>query len=64
MEKRNLVPHAEAAKVLRWAGLPRERIDAVLRDLPDPIDIERDANALAKHGVSRESLIARMGGSP
>jgi hypothetical protein len=36
----------------------------VLRHLPDPIDTERDANALAEYGVSRGSLIDRMGGSP
>ena len=64
MEKRLLVSHAEAEKILRRAGFHQEQIDDVLRDLPDPIDIERDGDALVKHGVSRGQLMDRIGGSP
>jgi hypothetical protein len=64
MEKRHLIAHAEAERILRRAGYSQEGIEEVLRHLPDPIDTERDANALAEYGVSRGSLIDRMGGSP
>ena len=64
MEKRLLFSHAEARQILLRAGFHEERIDGVLRDLPDPIDIERDGGALVKHGVSREQLMDRLGGSP
>jgi hypothetical protein len=64
MERRRLVSHAEAEQVLRRAGLSEERIDEVLGQLPDPIDTERDADALFKHGLTAERLMDRMGGSP
>lgn len=35
-----------------------------MRQLPDPIDSERDAETLAKYGITAEVLIDRMGGSP
>lgn len=59
-----MLSHAEAKEILRRAGFHQEHIDDVLRDLPDPIDIELDADALVKHPVSREQLIDRIGGSP
>lgn len=64
MEKRQLISHAEAKQILRRAGYSQERIDDVLRHLPDPIDTERDREAVFKLGVSRGNLIDRMGGSP
>lgn len=64
VENRHLISHAEAEKILRRAGYPPARIEEALRHLPDPIDLERDANELAKYGVSRGRLIERMGGSP
>jgi hypothetical protein len=64
MEKRLIFSHAEAEQILRRAGFHQEQIDDVLGDLPDPIDIERDGDALVKHGVSREQLMDRLGGSP
>lgn len=36
----------------------------MLRDLPDPIDRERDGGALFKLGLSADQLMDRMGGSP
>jgi hypothetical protein len=41
--ERYLVSHAEAAKPLRRAGYSEERIQELLRGLPDPIDSERAA---------------------
>lgn len=64
MEKSDLVSHADAKQILRRAGYSPEQIEDVLRHLPDPIDLERDAEALFKLGVSRGALIDRMGGSP
>ncbi len=64
MQERQLISHAEAERILRKAGYPQERIADVLRQLPDPIDTDRDGEALFKLGVSRGSLIERMGGSP
>ena len=64
MEKRQLTSHSEAKQILRRAGYSPERIDDVVRHLPDPIDTERDGEALFKLGVSRGTLMDRMGGSP
>ena len=43
-----LISHAECEQILRRAGFSEERIEELLRDLPDPIDTERDADALSK----------------
>ena len=59
-----MIPHAEAAQVLRHAGYSQDRIREMLRDLPDPIDPERDGVALFKLGLSADELMDRMGGSP
>ena len=64
MEKRRLISHTEAADTLRRAGYSRERIQELLRDLPDPIDTERDGIALVKRGMSAGELMDRMGASP
>ena len=64
MEKRQLISHGEARRMLRRAGYPQDRIDDVLRHLPDPIDPERDGEAIFKLGVPRDTLMDRMGGSP
>jgi hypothetical protein len=64
METRQLISHTEAKQILRRVGYSQERIDDVLRQLPDPIDTERDAEAVFKLGVSRDTLMDRLGGSP
>lgn len=64
MAKKRVVPHSEAEQILRRAGYPAELIEKMMRDLPDPIDTERDAETLSKHGVSAEALMDRMGASP
>jgi hypothetical protein len=58
------ISHADAAQVLRRAGYSPERIEELLRDLPDPIDAERDSVALVQRGMSPGELMDRMGGSP
>jgi hypothetical protein len=64
MQDRQSLSHAEAAQILRRAGYSQERINEMLRQLPDPIDTERDGDALLRFGVSRGILMDRMGGSP
>ena len=66
MEERRLSSHAEAAQVLRKAGYSQERIQEVLRELPDPIDIdsERNVETFFKHGITYARLMDQMGGSP
>jgi hypothetical protein len=56
--------HEEAARVLRRAGYSDEFIHEVLSQLPDPIDLERDQQILARYGLTAERLMDRMGGSP
>ena len=34
------------------------------RVLPDPVDADRVSTWWAQHGLSRDELISRMGGSP
>jgi hypothetical protein len=64
MEQPGLVSRAEIDRVLRRAGIPPKQIEEALRRLPDPLD-ERDCAALERQfGISRESLMDRMGGSP
>jgi hypothetical protein len=59
-----LYSHAEAEDALRRAGYSQELIEDVLRDVPDPIDADRDAEAFLKHGLTVDALTDRMGGSP
>lgn len=64
MEPRKSIAHAEAEQTRRRAGYRQERIEDVLRQLPDPIDTQRDAEALFRLGVSGGALTSDMGGSP
>jgi hypothetical protein len=64
VDYRRVFSHAEVERTLRRAGYSQEQIDDLLRDLPDPVDSERDAETLLKHGVSMGGLMDRMGGSP
>lgn len=59
-----MLSHAQATQILRRAGYDPERIEDLLRDLPDPIDIDRDGDVLVKRGIDRDQLNDRMGGSP
>jgi hypothetical protein len=51
-------------RILRTAGVPEETIKATDEHLQDPIDLKRDAVFLVRHGLDREQLMSRMGGSP
>jgi hypothetical protein len=59
------VSHAEAEYVLRRTGLSQQQVSDLLRKFPDPIDLERDGEALFhEYGISRDWLRDQMGGSP
>jgi hypothetical protein len=62
--QRRIMPRAHLAQVLRRAGYPATRAKAVLCDLPDPIDFDRDGQILFKRGVSLGRLTDARGGSP
>jgi len=44
-------------------GLP-ELAEEALRDLPDPVDIDQVGIWGMQHGITRDDVISRMGGSP
>ncbi|HWC78531.1 MAG TPA: hypothetical protein VG756_01085 [Pseudonocardiaceae bacterium] len=48
---------------LRRMGMP-QAADEAARVLPDPVDLGQAAAFCEKHGMSRDQLIDRMGGSP
>jgi hypothetical protein len=50
--------------VLRRAHIPEETIKLANEQLHDPVDEERDGTFLVRHGLDRDELISRMGGSP
>jgi hypothetical protein len=49
--------------ILRVAGLP-DLADEALRVLPDPVEYDYAARFLAQHGITKDELISRRGGSP
>ena len=49
---------------LHTAGVPKDTIKATDEQLQDPIDLERDALFLVRHGLDPGQLMDRMGGSP
>ena len=48
---------------LRRIGYPQEA-DEALRDLPEQIDLQQLEEFGDRHGISRDELVSRMGGSP
>ena len=38
--------------------------DEASRDLPDPVDVDQLVPWMLQHGLSRDEMISRMGGSP
>lgn len=49
--------------MLRKAGF-REAADEAMRELPDPVDLDYVQEWGRRHGITRDDLISRMGGSP
>jgi hypothetical protein len=50
--------------VLLRAGVPEETMRALDADLPDPVGITDAANILGRYGITLDSVISAMGGSP
>jgi hypothetical protein len=48
---------------LRRAGFP-EAAEEAMRNLPDPVDFDYVVAWGMRHGITRDDLISRMGGSP
>jgi hypothetical protein len=48
---------------LRRLGFP-ELADEALRELPDPVDDDQLEAWTTRHGLTRDDVIDRMGGSP
>ncbi len=48
---------------LRRMGF-EQAADEALRSLPDDIDLEQLQEFGNRHGISRDELVSRMGGSP
>ena len=64
MSRPRTLDKADALAVLRRTGTSEETIEALDAALGDPVDLDRDAELLARHGITREHLVERMGGSP
>ena len=58
-----LMTKHEIIRMLRNAGLEHVAEEAE-RSLPDEVDLERAAEFGLRHGITRDELISRMGGSP
>ena len=50
--------------VLLRAGVPEQTMRALDADLPDPVGITDAANILGRYGITLDSVISAMGGSP
>ena len=53
----------EVVKLLQRAG-ESEAAEEANRSMPDPVDLEDAAKFGERYGITRDSLISRMGGSP
>jgi hypothetical protein len=58
------ISKADAVRVLQRVGIPAARIDEILRELPDPIDLDHAEPVFARYGVTHEGLMNRLGASP
>jgi hypothetical protein len=51
-------------RTLRRAGVDQKTIQVLEHELQDPVDLDRDENLLAAHGITLDRLVDRFGGSP
>jgi hypothetical protein len=58
------ISHAELDHVLRRAGIPPDVIQEIKANVPDPVDVERDAHVLERYNLTRGRLMEIMGASP
>jgi hypothetical protein len=57
-------PKSHVIQALRQAGIAQQKIEELERQLPDPVDLDRDGNLLLAYGITWDRLIDRAGGSP
>jgi hypothetical protein len=57
------VARQQVIDALHRMGLPQDA-DKALQELPDPVESEQVSQFCERHGLSRDELISRMGGSP
>lgn len=60
----SLLSKKKLIEVLRRTGESAEQLAILERELPDPVDLKRDAGLLQSHGINRNVLQDRLGGSP
>jgi CBS-domain-containing membrane protein len=54
---------AQVIAIMRRLGMHEDKIDQALRELPDVIDTDRDANKLRQLGLGIDIIVDEMGGS-
>ena len=54
----------ECLAIFRRAGYSAETIRSLQEELPDPVDVYRDADTLAKYGITMSHLTDLFGASP
>jgi hypothetical protein len=55
---------SEVARVLRRTGFTAEKVDEILAQVAEPVDLERDQAVWIRYGITRSHLEDLMGGSP
>lgn len=63
-EERDLRAKPNVLAVLRRTGVPEQTVQALSAVLEDPVDLRRDGNLLGRYGITLDSLMDRLGGSP
>lgn len=58
-----LISRQDVVEVLRVAGLP-DLAEQARRVLSDPVEYQHAEGFLAEHGITKDELISRAGGSP
>jgi hypothetical protein len=59
-----LISKDDAANVMRRVGIPAARRAEILRQLPDPIDLDGAQPVFVAYGVTLGELLDRIGASP
>jgi hypothetical protein len=55
---------ADVLQVLRRLGVSEETIQAVDAEFDDPINVDELANFLLPYGITHDSVVSWLGGSP
>lgn len=54
---------SDVLKIMRRIGIPPETIAQAEQALPDPVDLDRDGDKLARFGMSTDTIWSELGGS-